>query len=75
MMWARSQFIGCSGAKMFDGFYVTCYYHPSGNRIGMPVFEKGESEKDVCTTCTESRSSCSKFLTGLCGLGRKKSFF
>lgn len=68
MMWAKTQFIGCAGARMFDGFLVTCYYHPSGNRIGKPVFKRGKDENDACTECSELRSSCSRTLTGLCGL-------
>lgn len=68
MMWARSEFFGCAGARMFDGFLVTCYYHPSGNRQGESVFEQSTNENDVCTECPEWRASCSRVLTGLCGL-------
>lgn len=67
-MWATSQFVGCAGARMFGGFLVTCYYHPRGNQIGESVFEQGKDEYDACTECSELRSSCSRILTGLCGL-------
>uniref|UniRef100_A0A336LND2 CSON007401 protein n=1 Tax=Culicoides sonorensis TaxID=179676 RepID=A0A336LND2_CULSO len=68
MMWARTQFLGCAGALMYDGFLVTCYYHPKGNVIGKPIFLRGDSNNDVCSKCSVLRPSCSRTLTGLCGL-------
>lgn len=69
MIWADAEFIGCAGALMFDGFLATCYYHPKGNIPNEAVFMRGLSEEEICSNCEDNRSSCSRILTGLCGLG------
>ncbi|XP_055846630.1 GLIPR1-like protein 1 [Episyrphus balteatus] len=63
MIWPSVEFIGCAAAKMFEGYMVTCYYHPSISK-NWNVFSHGKG----CTKCSRERLTCSRDFTKLCGL-------
>lgn len=72
VIWSESKFVGCAAARMFDGHLINCYYHPEGNLAGGRVLERGDNPEDICSDCDVRRSSCSRILNGLCGLGKRK---
>lgn len=66
LIWPSLEFIGCSAAIMFDGFFVVCYYYPNITRsLSDELVYLGEKETCVCPT---TRLRCSLVFTSLCGI-------
>lgn len=66
LIWPSLEFIGCSAAIMFDGFFVVCYYYPNiTQKLRDEVTYLGEKETCVCP---EKRLLCSQVFTSLCGI-------
>ncbi|XP_037936032.1 scoloptoxin SSD43-like [Teleopsis dalmanni] len=64
MIWPPLEYIGCSAAKMFDGYFILCnYYPPHDVENYKSVVEFGEP----CSICT-NRTGCSQIFGGLCGI-------
>lgn len=60
------EFIGCSAAIMFDGFFVVCYYYPNVTQnLRDEITYLGKKETCVCP---EKRVRCSQVFTSLCGI-------
>lgn len=64
LVWANSKFVGCAGAKMLNGYFFTCFYHPRGNIINESIYKNGVP----CSKCSKDRASCSRVFYGLCGI-------
>uniref|UniRef100_A0A914ZB06 SCP domain-containing protein n=1 Tax=Panagrolaimus superbus TaxID=310955 RepID=A0A914ZB06_9BILA len=72
MAWSSTQFIGCGFTKFQKKnednifyYYTVCNYFPSGNVIGMPIYEIGNScKKD--SECTQKSKSICDVDSGLC---------
>ncbi|KAH8409351.1 hypothetical protein KR222_001507, partial [Zaprionus bogoriensis] len=66
LIWPSLEFIGCSAAIMFDGFFVICYYYPPmTSQLKQEITYLGKSELCVCP---EKRLMCSLVFTSLCGI-------
>ncbi|KAL7739769.1 hypothetical protein ACLKA6_015009 [Drosophila palustris] len=66
LIWPSLEFIGCSAATMFDGFFIVCYYYPPPDTLHKLSFTY--LKKDESCVCPPQRLMCSLVFTSLCGI-------